>query len=1024
MSVEGRLELPVEGEVLAGGRLRLRGWLHGLGAPIRALSVAGLNPRETALPYGFTRPDVAEELGPPAARSGFEADLPLEAGPARACELVIWAELIDGERVRAFERRVTLGAVSADEARAVSADAAELQPTGELFGSLDSPLAGRQGGEFLETTGWLVSRGAPVRALYAKLEGVETPLGYGLLREDLAASWNRAFGAEVSGFRALIPVERRAARDAQLEIFALLADGRRVRSFARALRLAPPIADRKAPRFAPSTEEWAPRGELHGVLEEPRAGDTGQFGTIHLRGWLLSRGAPIRALWLSVAGARDTRLSYGIERPEIARRYERLPGARAAGFRGVVHLGRRSSPTVELQVFAELDGGARVPCFSRTVRLHAGVEPKLRVGPILATTWTASMELLESDEPVTPRRWLDHFKRTWQAHQQRQAPPPPAVKAFSHAWQRQDTYLRWRSLNRLTPRLRARMEESARALASRGPLISVIVPVFDPPPRFLRELIDSLRAQLYRRWEACFADDASTNPEVRALLAAAAAEDARIKVVYRPRNGHIVEATNSALELASGEFIALVDHDDLLTPDALLHVAECAIANPGVDWIYTDEDKLDEAGFHYDVQFKGAWNPEMGITHNFTHHLTVLRRSLVEEVGRMRPGFEGAQELDLFLRIAERTAPERIRHVAQVAYHWRAHAASTASRGKQKRYVFDSARRAIEEAVARRGLRARPELPAICDRHELCLYQLKWDAALLAERPVTIVIPTRDRAELLRACVESLERTVDARYVKLIIVDDDSTEPAACRYLKELAARRPLDRRVVRPPGPRAGFNYSRLVNFGSRLAETPLVLHLNNDVVALERGWLEDLVGWMSIDGVGAAGARLNYPDGSVQHAGVVIAPEGGLPDHAFHHLPAERVGYLCLNLAARDVSAVTGACLLTETALYRKLGGFDEAALPIEFNDVDYCLKVIGDGRRVVYSPGATLRHLGSASRGQAHPVRDHLQFLPRWAQYRDPWLNPNLRREDVSMTPDPHRYAHASRADRPLRILLVTH
>ena len=278
----------------------------------------------------------------------------------------------------------------------------------------------------------------------------------------------------------------------------------------------------------------------------------------------------------------------------------------------------------------------------------------------------------------------------------------------------------------------------------------------------------------------------------------------------------------------------------------------------------------------------------------------------------------------------------------------------------------------------RRGLRASPFLPDFAKRYALCLHQLRWDPVLLRQNPVTIVIPTKNRVGLLRQCLASLARTVPRESVKIVVVDDGSDEPDAIAFLRDLPARADLPCEVVPAPASPEGFNYSRLVNLGSARADTPLLLHLNNDIEALAPGWLEDLAGWLSVPGVDVVGARLLYPDGLINHAGISISRQDGLP-HPLH--------------AARNVAAVTGACLLTRTAVYGELGGFDEGELRVAYNDVDYCLRVQQRGGRIVYSPQAVLQHVGSASRGRRYTEKEHVTFLARHAGYRDPYLSEAL-------------------------------
>jgi glycosyltransferase involved in cell wall biosynthesis len=624
--------------------------------------------------------------------------------------------------------------------------------------------------------------------------------------------------------------------------------------------------------------------------------------------------------------------------------------------------------------------------------------------------------------PLSPAHWIRQL-RQYRSELQTAAGGDSSV-AFETPNPR-PAYERWRATNQLSGRVVEQMRASAGRLAEAGPRISIVVPTHDTPDAFLRELIASVRSQIYSRWELCIADDASSAAHVRPLLERAAREDPRIRLAFRTHTGHVVEATNTALELATGEFVAFLDHDDRLSPDALLQVAECLVQHPQTDWIYTDEDKFDEQGRHYEPQFKWGWDPEMAITHNFTHHLAVIRRTLVEGVGRLRRGLEGAQDLDLFLRVSERTTPDRIRHVPCVAYHWRAHRGSTASAGTQKPYVFRSAERAIRDAIARRGLRAEPFLPAVATRFGLCLHQLRWNPDLIRQLgDVTIVVPTRDRVELLSRCVESLIRTVDARFVRLLVVDDESVESSTASYLSELERAGVLRCRVLRTTRPDARFNYARLMTMAGAVAETPYLLHLNNDVEAVSTGWLEEMMGWMSIGGVGVVGARLVYPDATIQHAGVIVGARAGLAANLFQGLHRDAVGPNALPHAARNVSAVTGACLLTSASLFRELGGFDERSFAVQYNDVDYCLRAWAAGWRVVYTPQAELVHAESRSRGGAYDSAENLAFLARYPGVRDQFSNASVDVESSTLDTRPVHYVHGGRARWPVRALLVSH
>lgn len=781
-----------------------------------------------------------------------------------------------------------------------------------------------------------------------------------------------------------------------------------------------------------ATSDVAASPRFQGFIENPGYWINAGYEKFRITGWTFGVGCEIRKLSATTGVATENRLVYPKDRPDVAaHRPDHPESALKSGYYGLVDIRAGTPSPANLKIFAETGEGRRELAFARRMHLdrrdeHAGPVPVFRplyfYKIVAAFLRGALLGDYVFDSWVEARaeigRLRDHLATTLGRGE---APRLPAAVVRRRD---QDPYTRWCWHNRLTPRLRDVLRSDAAQLARRGgPLISVVVPAYNTPERYLSELLDCLRAQLYPRWELCIADDASPQPHVRRMLERAARDDTRIKPVFRSENGHIARATNSALDVATGEFVALLDHDDLLPHDALLHVAQAIARHPTAGYLYTDEDKIDDSGRRFDPQFKGGWAPAMALTHNYTHHLTVIRRDIVERVGRLRPEFNGAQDIDLFLRCWELIDDRDIVHVPFVGYHWRAHAESTATRGDQKGYLFAAARNGIAEAVARRKLRAEPFLPEFAKNYALCLHQLKWDAALLAASPVTIVIPSKNRPDLLAKCLDSLARTVPREHVRVTVVDDCSEEPAALEFLAALPARSDLSVEVLRAPDNGGVFNYSRLVNLGTARAYTPLVLHLNNDVEALAPGWLEDLVGWMSVRGVGVVGAKLLYPDGTINHAGISFGRDDHLPHVLFEHEPADELGYLFLPHAAREVAAVTGACLLTRTDLYRELGGFDEDRLPVAYNDVDFCLRAAAAGQRTVFSPQAVLRHLGSASRGRAYAEREHVEFLARHGGQGDPYHSDALRFPPPNLPLDVHHHRYA-RTPRPFRALVVTH
>ncbi|MEH2004909.1 glycosyltransferase [Nostoc sp.] len=777
--------------------------------------------------------------------------------------------------------------------------------------------------------------------------------------------------------------------------------------------------------------EISPSRYLEGNLETPRTQENNINDTLLVSGWVFSREAKIKSLILVRDNLLENQIEYGFSRPDVSQAYPDVENAGSSGFVHSFILNNQRSGYMDIQIWAIFETGQPICCFARHVNfktpsrgkyiksLRSVINLLLFMRSVVIKAMTAYKQ---GKLPLSPTLWIYHLRRYYR---QIQYFPNRDIKysEIIHLWQTQDLYQRWLQTNVLSSSLLRRMREDADKLAPKGVKISVVVPVYNTPKHFLKEMIESVISQIYPNWELCIADDASTKPHVQELLQQLIAEDSRIKIVFRQENGHIVEATNSALKIATGDYVALLDHDDILSSDALLHVAECIDKHPQADWIYTDEDKINESGYHFDPQMKGAWSPEMAITHNFTHHLTVIRKTLIDQLGGMRKGFEGAQDLDLFLRVSEKTTPDKVHHIPHICYHWRTHAGSTASHGTQKRYVFDSAYNAIEGAIQRRGLKAKTFLPPIAKQHGLCLHQIKWDNSLIAENPVTIVIPTKDRVDLLKKCVFSLEKTVDHRFVRLLIIDDCSTEHSTHQYFKKLQQDYVLQCRIIRSERKIDVFNYARLMNLACEHVDTPYVLHLNNDIQALEPGWLEDMVGWMSIDGVGVVGAKLLYPDQTIQHAGVVVGYHNGLADHLFHRLHKEEVGYICLPHAARNASAVTGACMLTSTNLYRELGGFDEDNFAVEYNDVDYCLRVLKSGKRIVYTPQAILIHETSASRGKTYNPREHIKFIEKYNNFIDPFFNRNLNINSMLMAINPYAYSHLDRISKS-KILFITH
>lgn len=523
------------------------------------------------------------------------------------------------------------------------------------------------------------------------------------------------------------------------------------------------------------------------------------------------------------------------------------------------------------------------------------------------------------------------------------------------------------------------------------PRISLLMPVYNIAERWLRAAIDSVLAQTYGNWELCIADDASTLPHIREVLEEYQRRDARIKVVYRPDNGHISAASNSALELAEGEFIGLLDHDDRLSPDALYYVAEALNRHPEAILLYSDEDKIDEAERRGDPYFKCDWNSDLMLSHNLVTHLGIYHSATVRSVGGFRLGYEGAQDYDLALRVTEIAGDRRIVHIPRILYSWRTVAGSTARGVGEKDYAIMAGVRAIDDALARRGLAASAAESLIQPGSVRVTYRLPEDPPL-----VSLIIPTRNGYEFLVRSVDSILALTDYPSYEILVVDNGSDEPRTLNYLAGLPARGNV--RVIRDDRP---FNYSALNNAAVKLANGALLGFVNNDIEVVQADWLREMASHALRPEIGAVGARLLYPNDTVQHAGVIIGI-GGVAGHIHKGLPKDSTGYVGRALHIQNFSAVTAACLLVRREVFEQAGGFDEINLPVAFSDIDLCLAIEKLGYRNLFTPFATLYHYESATRGYETTPEKKARFegetafmKTKWGThtYADPAYSPNL-------------------------------
>ncbi len=522
------------------------------------------------------------------------------------------------------------------------------------------------------------------------------------------------------------------------------------------------------------------------------------------------------------------------------------------------------------------------------------------------------------------------------------------------------------------------------------PLISVAVPTYNTPIPYLLATIESVRSQSYANWELCIADGGSANSLVHKVLKYYSERDNRIKIKLLCENLGIAGNSNAALGMATGDFITLLDHDDTLPPFALFELVNAINLHPAGDFFYSDEDKISREGWYrFDPHFKSAWAPDTLRSVNYICHLIAANKKLIEKVGGFRSGFDGSQDYDLVLRCTEQA--NQIVHIPKVLYHWRSHSGSVAGSVDAKPYAGDAAKKAIREHLSRSQMEGSVQRDGANDCYRI--------VHRIPRRPlVSIIIPNKDHAEVLRVCLESIAHSTYKNY-EIVIVENNSRDPETFAYYAE-ASKDPAVRIVPwnRP------FNYAAATNFGAQHSSGEMLLFLNNDMEVINRDWLESLLEHAIRDEVGAVGAKLYYPNGAIQHGGVVIGL-GGIAGHIGVAFPPNDSGYMRRLRMVHNLSAVTAACLMTPRTAYHKVGGLDERFI-LAFNDIDYCLKLRQQDYLVVWTPYAELYHFESLSRGfedtpekQARFQSEINLFVEKWSdvlEMGDPFYSPNLSLE----------------------------
>ena len=508
-----------------------------------------------------------------------------------------------------------------------------------------------------------------------------------------------------------------------------------------------------------------------------------------------------------------------------------------------------------------------------------------------------------------------------------------------------------------------------------APLISVAVPAYRTPEKFLGQMIDSLLAQTYSNWELCIANGSPEDERMREVLDRYVRKDPRIRVKNLEKNLGIAGNTNAALGMAAGEFVGLLDHDDLLAPNALYEIALALENDRELDAVYTDEDKVTtDLSEHFQPHLKPDFSLDLLRSNNYICHFFVVRRSVVDRVGGFRREFDGAQDHDFIFRCIE--TARKVGHVPEILYHWRTHKESTADNPASKMYAFDAGKRAIEAHLKRTGTAG-----TVSHTPDLGFFRVQYPVQ--GEPLVSIIIPNKDEKESLEACVRSIREKTEYPNYEILIIENNSTTEEIFQYYKELSKDPRI--RLFRW---KKEFNYSAINNFGVRQAKGEYLLFLNNDVTVITPGWIKEMLGVCQRKEVGAVGVKLIYPDNTIQHAGCVIGI-GGIAGHMFVDMPANRTGYLHKASILQDMSAVTAACMMMKREAFEEAGGFTEK-LSVAFNDVDLCLKVRKTGRLIVYDPYVQLYHMESKSRGAEDSKEKVRRFQEEIEYMRTQWID----------------------------------
>ncbi|MEG3870781.1 glycosyltransferase [Microcoleus sp. Z1_B5] len=842
--------------------------------------------------------------------------------------------------------------------------------------SLDRPTTWQVCDSKLLIVGWVFNQKRETTAVRARIKDQSFAGVYGLDRSDIALAHSHIPAAKNSGFT--IELEAPAGRHE------VLLEAQDERGKWHLLAAYPLLVS-----------------TIQASLDVPVVWEQRQ-GQILFAGWCCHHDRKIAKLSL-LCGDTSVECAYGLRRKDVGEVFPDWVNSSESGFEALVDL-----PPGEWHVSlqAELETGEilsfQAPKILTVRRYHIWQRSADKFEELSRFTAAIQQRARERKQRlgrIVPLPWeivkvLRQLGKIYRQQKQFTAPGELLPPAGFVVPQPIDRYDAWLEVNQWNDHARDYLISRLKSCREPLPKISVVMPVYNPQIDFLESAIDSVINQVYPNWELCIADDCSTDLTVAESLKSWGQKDDRIRITFRTENGNISAATNSAAALATGDIILFLDNDDELTPDALGEVALYFAAHPATDFLYSDDDKIDTKGRRFAPQFKPEWSPELLLSYMYLGHLCAVRRHIFEEIGGLRIGFEGSQDYDFALRATE--ISRHVAHLPLVLYHWRTAPGSTAISGAAKPASFSAGQKAIQDALNRRQINGNVAQHAWAIKENLGIFAQDFPDN---GPSVTVIIPTKNQLQLLKSCLDSLETTTYKNY-QVAVIDNESDDPKTLEYLKQLNCQ------VLHIKNPGGKFSFAAINNRAVEQVDSEYVLFLNNDTEVINPRWLSQMVGYAQIPAVGAVGARLLYPDGRIQHAGVIHGLHHGLAGHAFKLMDKNNRGYLSQAMVTRNYSAVTAACTITPRQLFLELGGFDEENFAVAYNDVDYGYRLLERGYRCVYCPDAELLHKEGTSRGFTDNPQEVAAFRRKYAGKNDSFYSPHLSLEDEYFHIQPRR------------------